>query len=51
MLANRHCFLDKAVQVFGNIWCQSLSFEDTQDLVASDMADLSHTVRVTENDT
>jgi len=51
MLANRHCFFDKAVQVFGNIRCQSLSFQDTQDLVSGDMADLSHTMRVAKNDT
>ena len=51
MLANRHRFFDKAVQVFRNIRCQSLSFEDAKDLVAGDVADLSYTVRVTKNNT
>ena len=49
MLADGDGLLDEVVQVLGDVGGQPLGLQDTQDLVTGDKADLSHTVRVTQD--
>ena len=40
MLPDGNSFLDQIVAVLGQLWSHTLSLQDTEDLVASDEADL-----------
>ena len=51
MFADGDGLLDQVIDVFGQVGSQALGLQNTQDLVASDEADLCHAVRVPEDDT
>lgn len=51
VLPDGHSLLDQVVQVLGQVWGQTFGLQDPQDLVASDKANLGHTVGVSENHT
>jgi len=51
MFPDGYSLLDKVVAILWQFWGHSLSFQDTQDLVASDEPDLGHTMAIPENDT
>lgn len=47
VLANSNSLLDQVVKVFGDLRSQTVGFEDTEDLVTSNVLDLGNTVLVT----
>jgi len=51
MLPDGDGLLDEHVQVFRNFRCKTGTLEDSKNLVTSDNANLSNSVRVTENNT
>jgi hypothetical protein len=51
MLADAHGLLDQMVQVLRQVGGEALGLQDSQDLVAGDEADLSDSVRISQNDT
>jgi len=51
MLADADGLLDQMVEVLGQTGRQALGLEHAQDLVARDEADLTNTMRISQNDT
>jgi len=51
MLANGNSLFNEVIEIFGNHRCQSFSFQNAEDLVASDKAHLCHAMRVPQYDT
>lgn len=51
MLANSNCFLDQVIKILWEVWGQSLRFKDSQNLVASNKANLGNTVGVPQDHT
>lgn len=51
MLPDSHSLLNQVVEILWQVRGQALGLEDPQDFVASDKADLGHTVRISQNHT
>ena len=51
MLSDGDSFLDQEVQILWNGWCKTLGLQDAQDFVSRDGANLSDTMRISENNT
>jgi hypothetical protein len=51
MLTHGNSFLDKHVQILGDLGSKSVSLEDTHDLLSGDGVDLCNAMGVTEDDT
>lgn len=51
MLSHAHSLLDQVVQVFRDVWCQTLGLEDAEDLVARQRLDVGNTLGVPKPDT
>ena len=49
MLANGYSLLDQTVEVLRDVGCKSKGFQDTKDFVASNMTNLSNTMRISKN--
>ena len=46
MFSDRHGLLDKIIDIFWQIWCQTLGLQDTQYFVPCYKTDLSDTMRI-----
>ena len=51
MFADSDSLLDEAVEILGEVGCQTFSLQDPQDLVAGDETDLGNTMGVTQDHT
>ena len=51
MFPDGHRLLDQVVTVLRQLWSHALRFQDAEDFVTGDEADLGHAVRVPQDDT
>lgn len=51
VLSDRHSLLDQVVQVFRDLWSQTVGLQDSQDLVTSDNFGLRNSVSISQDNT
>lgn len=51
VLTHLHSLLDQVVQVFRELWCESVRLEDTKNFVSGDGTDLWDTLGISEKNT
>lgn len=51
VLSDRHSLLDQVVQVFRDLWSQTVGLQDSQDLVTSDNLGLGNSVGISQDNT
>lgn len=51
VLSDRHSLLDQVVQVFRDLWSQTVGLQDSQDLITSDNFGLRNSVSISQDNT
>ena len=49
MLAHGDCLLDEAVKILRDCWCETVNFEDAENLATGDHSDLANSVGIPQD--